>query len=128
MKIDPQRLESFKRSVPPPPPPVEPRLPIDQEVALIVGKSPDDGTAHARRERVQQILRRPATPEGDDASLFIALAKAKSLPIDGRSDWIQARQRLAELGEEALLPVGDRFGPGDFDPGVYPGISSHPGP
>lgn len=119
MRLDPSHLDAFKRTVAPPPPPIEPRLTVAEEVALLCGKAIPDASIARRRARVIQLLRRAATPTGEDADLIASLAAAKALPLEHRRDEISAHQRLVAIGSsrEPSQIVGDLAGQLGVEPG-----------
>lgn len=98
MRIRRDDLDGLGSRLGPPPPPVEPRLTVEEEVALLAGDRRGDPSIHARRERVLRLLRRAATPEGGDAELVALLAAAEALPLEVKDDRLCARQRLAGIG------------------------------
>jgi hypothetical protein len=65
----------------------------------------------AREARMRALIRRPAPPEGRDAELLVLLAATGSLPLDGRSDHLHARTRLASIAPAppAVVALADEL-------------------
>lgn len=105
MAVSRDDLEKFNRRVPPLPPRIEPQLSAAEEAKLIADSNSDDPTLSLRRDRVLAILRRAATPDGEDAELVALLAAAGALPLEKREDRLSARQRLVGIGNLSDPPA-----------------------
>jgi hypothetical protein len=115
VRVDPDDLRPFARTVPDAPPRIEPLLSPEGEARLIADADDHDEATRARRRRVSMLLRRPAPPEGEDAELIVLLAEAKALPLERAEDRLDARVRLVDIGRLADPPpkvreVAERLG------------------
>jgi hypothetical protein len=66
----------------------------------------------ARVARVRATIHRAAPPRGRDAELLMLLAATGSLPLESRSDHLQARVRLASIAPppRAVTALADELG------------------
>jgi hypothetical protein len=115
VRVDPDDLRPFARTVPEAPPRIEPLLSAEDEARVIVDGDDQDPVTLARRRRVSMLLRRPAPPEGVDAELIVLLAQAKALPLERTEDRLDARVRLVDIGRLADPPprvreIAERLG------------------
>jgi hypothetical protein len=119
VRVSSDDLDDFRRAPRDAPAPIEPRLTVDEEVAMLSGKTPADGTLTRRQQRVLALMRTPAVPAPHDAELLVALASVRHLPIASRDDRLSAKTRLADIGRMSPLPP--RVAATMRDLGIEPG-------